>query len=474
MPMTFSARFFPSQSIINQKQTVNVSITDINDTRKDVVVTISSDEVSQEESRILKTFKKQAKIRGFRPGKAPEAHVRKLYAKQISEELKNALMRSAYEKVLDEDELDVYTVVDFPDPGDIQSGQEISLDLTVDVNPQFDLPEYKGIETKVPSTEVADQEIEDTIERIRRQRADFEVVERAAAEGDYVKVSYTGTVDGEPVADMVKDNPRLQAWGAVSEGWEEAGTDEAKQYGVPAVIDALPGMTASDKKSVEQVIADDFAVEALRGKSVQYEVEVHEVRERKLPEIDEEFLKSVRSESLEDFKAQILDELENQKKREADDAKREQILKHLGDAVDFPLPQSAVESETQNAMSRIISQNMQQGVPEEEFEKNKDQIHAGAVQAAQRDVKLQIILNRIAEKEEVKVENEDLSRAVYNMAMQQRQKPEDLAKEFRKDRSRLIQLQRQILFSKTLELLSTESKSSEAPAEEPTAEKAES
>jgi trigger factor len=471
--MTFSARFFRRQLIIKTIQTVNVSITDINDTRKDVVVTISGDEVSQEESRILKSFKKQAKIRGFRPGKAPEAHVRKLYAKQISEELKSALMRSAYEKVLEEDDLDVYTVVDFPEPGDIQSGQEISLDLTVDVNPQFELPEYKGIETKVPSTEVADQEIEDTIERIRRQRADFEVVEREAAEGDYVKVSYTGTLDGEPVADKVKENPRLQAWGAVSEGWEEAGTDQAKQYGVPAVIDALPGMKAGDKKSVEQVIADDFAVEDLRGKTVQYEVEVHEVRERKLPEIDEEFLKSVRSESLEDFKAQIMDELENQKKREADDSKREQILKHLGEAVDFPLPQSAVESETQNAMGRIISQNMQQGVPEEEFEKNKEQIHAGALQAAQRDVKLQIILNRIAEKEEIKVENEDLSRAVYNMAIQQRQKPEDLAKEFRKDRSRLIQLQRQILFSKTLEFLSKESNASEAPAEAP-AEKAES
>lgn len=471
--MTFSARFFPRQLTIKTNEPVNVSITDINDTRKDVVVTIPGDEVSREETRILKSFKKQAKIRGFRPGKAPEAHVRKLYAKQIGEELKNALMRSAYEKVLDEDELDVYTVVEFPDPGDLQPGQEVSLDLTVDVNPQFDLPEYKGIETTIPSTEVADQEIDDTIERIRRQRADFEVVEREAAEGDYVKVSYSGTVDGEQVADKVKENPRLQAWGAVSEGWEEAGTDEAKQYGVPAVIDALPGMKAGDKKSVEQVIADDFAVEDLRGKTVTYEVEVHEVRERKMPEIDEEFLKSVRSESLEDFKAQIMDELENQKKREADDAKREQILSHLGGAVDFPLPQSAVESETQNAMGRIISQNMQQGVPEEDLEKNKDQIHSGAAQAARRDVKLQIILNRIAEKEEFKVENEDLSRAVYNMALQQNQKPEDLAKEFRKDRSRLVQLQRQILFSKTLEFLSTESKASEAPAEAPD-EKAES
>jgi len=437
---------------------VNVSISEINETRKDVVVTLSGDEVTEEEKKILKSFVKQAKIRGFRPGKAPVEHVRKLYNKQIQEELKNAVMRSAYEKVLEHEDLDVYTVVDFPEPAAILANEEVSLDLTVDVNPSFDLPEYKGLETEVPSTDVEDREIEETIDRIRRQRADFEVVEREAAEGDYVKVSYTGTIDGETLAEKVKDLPRMQAWGTVIDGWEEAGTDEARQYGVPAVIDALPGMKAGDRKTVAQELPETFPVEDLRGKSATYELEVGEVRERKLPELDEEFLKSVRAETLEDFKAQILDQLENQKKREVEDAKRNQILDKLGQAVDFPLPQSAVEAETQTAMGRIISQNMQQGVPEEEFEKHKEEIHAGAAKSAERDVKLQIILNRIAKEEKITVENDDLSRAVYNMAIQQRQKPEDLAREFRKDRGRLIQLQRQILFSKTLDLLVGEAK----------------
>jgi trigger factor len=441
---------------------VNVTINDISETRKDVLVTISGDEVAQEESRILKSFIKQAKVPGFRPGKAPEARVRQLYTQQLNEELKNALMRSAYEHVVGHDDIDVYNIVEFPEPGNFLSGQEISIDLTVDVNPQFELPEYKGISTEAPSTDVEDKEIDETIDRIRRQRADFEVVEREAGESDYVKLSYTGTLDGETISEQLKDQPRLQAWGAVKDGWEEAGTEEAKQFGVPAVIDALIGMKAGDTKTVEQVIPDDFAVESFQGKTISYEIEVGEVRERKLPEMDEEFLKSVRAESLEDFKAQILDELEAKKKREAEDAQREQILKYLDEAVDIPLPESAIEAETQNAMGRIINQNMQMGIGEEEFEKNKEAIFAGASQAAQRDVKLQIILNRIAEGEEVKVENEDLSRALYNMAMQQRQKPEDLAKEFSKDRGRLIQLQRQILFSKTLDFLLKESSSGPA------------
>ena len=445
---------------------MNVTINDISETRKDVVVTISGDEVAQEESRILKSFIKQAKVPGFRPGKAPVARVRQLYAKQLKEELRGALMRTAFDEVVGQDGLDVYNVVEFPEPGEFLAGQEISLDLTIDVNPQFELPEYKGIAIEAPATEVDDSEIEETIERIRRQRADFAVVERAAEAKDYVKLTYTGTVDVEPIADQLKDQPRLQAWGSIKDGWEEAGTDEAKEFGVPAVIEAIVGMKAGDTKTVEQTLSDDFAVEELRGKTVSYAIEVAEVRERKLPEIDEEFLKSVRAESLEDFKAQIMDELEARKKREAQDKQRDQILKFLDEGVDIPLPESAVEAETQNAMGRIISQNMQMGVAEEEFEKNKEAIFAGASQAASRDVKLQIVLNRIAQAEKIQIDNEDLTRAVYGMAMQQQRKPEELAKEFRKDRSRLINLQRQILFSKTLDFLLKEANSGSAEKSE--------
>ena len=437
---------------------MNLSINDINETRKDVIVTVSGDEVPEQESRILKSFIKQAKVPGFRPGKAPESRIRQLYNKQINEELRTAVMRSAYEEVMKSGDLNVYSVVEFPEPGAFLAGQEVNIDMTVDVTPAFELPEYKGIETNPPSTDVDDSEIDETIERIRRQRAEFEVVEREAAAGDYVKLSYTGTIDGEPVKDALEDNQNLRAWGEVKDGWEEAGTDEAKTFGVPAVIDAVVGMKAGDKKSVEQVIPEDFAVEALRGKKVAYEVEISEVRERKLPEMNEDFLKGFRAESVEDLKAQIMDDLENRKKQDAQDAQRHQILDYLAEQVDIPLPQSAVEAETQSAVSRMISQNMQMGTTEEELEKHKEEIFAGAGQAAQREVKLQIVLSKIAEKEEIRVENEDLSRAVYSMAMQRRQKPEDLAKELRNDRDQLLQLQRQILFAKTLDLLLKESK----------------
>jgi trigger factor len=251
----------------------------------------------------------------------------------------------------------------------------------------------------------------------------------------------------------------------VTDGWEEAGTAEAKEFGVPAVIDGVVGMKAGDKKTVEQEIADDFAIEALQGKTISYEVEVGEVRERKLPELDEDFLKTVQAETVEDFKAQIMDQLEAQKKQQSTESQRQQILDFLGNAVDFALPESAVEGATQQAMARMISQNMQMGMQEEEFEKHKEEIYAGAAATAARDVKLELILTRIAKEEEITVENEELSRAVYSMAMQNQQKPEDLAKELRKDRNKVVELQRQVLFAKTLDLLLNESKATEGEPE---------
>lgn len=450
---------------------MNVSITDINETRKDVVVTLSGEEVAEEEAKVLKEIKKQARVPGFRPGKAPEKLIRQRFGNDLKEQVKTGLMRKVYNEVVEHDDLNVYGFVQYPEISEYEAGQEISVDMTLDVTPEFEIPEYKGISTHPPSVEVEDGEIEETIDRIRRQRAEFTKVERAAQEGDYVKVSYIGKLDGEPIADKLSEVPRRRAWGTVTDGWEEAGTEEAKEYGVPELIGALVGMSAGERKSVEQVIPEDFEVEELRGKTVIYDLEVGEVRERTLPEVDEAFLESVRAESLEDFKAQVLDQLEEQKKRDAQEARREQVMDHLAAAVEFALPQSAVEGETQNAMQRIVNQNMQQGVAQEDLEKNIQQIQEGAAQMAEREVKLQILLARIAEKEGITVENEDLSRAVYSMAMQRRQRPEDLAKELSKDRSQVMQLQRQVLFGKTLDMILQEAKDDGSGVE---AEKAES
>lgn len=440
---------------------MNVSVTDLTDTRKELVITVSGEEINEEAKRVLQQFRKEARIPGFRPGKAPESLIRSRYRKALTEELNRAMNARVYQEVTEKSDLKVYSVVSFDEPEGYFEGEEIAVDMTVDITPDFELPEYKEVPVEVDALDVGDEEIEEAIANLRMQRANFEVVERPAAKGDYVQVSYEGKVDDQPVKELIGDDQRLAFWASVSKGWEEAGSEQGHQFGVPPVIDGLVGMAAGDEKDVEHTFADDFPVEALRGKTAVYHVTVSEVRERVLPEMDEEFLRAQDVESVEELKDKILTDLENRKRHEIEQQKRDQLIKHLLNSVEFALPESGIEGETQNVMGRIMVENMQRGVPHEEFEKNKEALHAQARSIAVRDVKLQIMLHRIAEKEKIEVSQDDLQRAVYTAAMQSRQSPDDFVKELRKDRGRVMQMQRQILFGKTLDLLAKEAKVTE-------------
>lgn len=433
---------------------MNVSVTDLSTTRKELLVNVTGEEIAAEEQRLIQEFKQHAKLPGFRPGKAPDSIVRLRLRKQLQEELNRQMLQKVYEEAVSKNEsFKVFEVVEFTHQEDFKPGVEANVDLTIDVVPEFELPAYVGLETTRPSTEVTDEEIEQTITNIRRQRADFETVERAAAAGDYAQVSYTATLDGQPLAGQVPDTAAVRAYVGAEKTWEEAGTEEAREFGVPAIVDALVGMAANDEKDVEQTFADDFRVEALRGKTVQYHVTVHEVRERKLPEINEEFLKSVRVESLEELKDQILQQLEGRKKQTALQSQREQILDLLDKAVTFEVPQSGIEREASQVLARVADQNRRQGLRIEDIAESKEALEAEAREVATRDVKLQLVLVRVAQAEKIEVTEEDMSNALYTIANSQRRPIDDIVNELRQDRNRVITLQRQILFSKTLDFL---------------------
>lgn len=434
---------------------VNVTVNDISDTRKTLLVTVSGEEISTHEAEVLKEYTKSARVPGFRAGKAPVHVIRQRYRKNLQEALNQKVAQKVYEEAVNNSGLQVYSVVEFNNNVDYKAGEEVTVDLTVDVTPAFDLPDYKGIAVTPPSTEVEDKEIDEAIERLRRERADFKEVDRAAAEGDYVKVSYKGTIDGKSLAEEFGEERahEMRAYASADNTWEEVGSEEAKEYGIPSLIDALVGHSKGAQFEVSHTYADDFRLEALRGRTVNYSVEVSEVRERILPEIDEEFLKALRMETLEELKGRILDDLEARKKQEAENAKRQQIIQFLSNSVEFPLPESAVEGETQNVMGRIMVENMQRGVAEEEFEKHKTQLHAQSAEIAKRDVKTQIILAKVAKEQEIKVEEQDLQSAVVNAAQRARTPVEEFVRDLQKDRSKVLRLQKQVLLGKTLDFL---------------------
>lgn len=431
---------------------MKVTIEEVNNTRKKLHVTVSAAEIAQEETALVQEFAKSVRLPGFRPGKAPAQMVKAKHKKEIAAELNRKVVSRAYEEARKESKLDVFAVVDV-EGGEFEAGKDADVTLTVDLQPEFELPTYKGLEVQVAPVEVSDKEFEQTKDYILNQRAQYDIVEKAAAKGDYVKLSYTGKVGDELIEAIA---PERKVFGTQTNTWEEAGAEEG--IGVPAIVKGVIGLKAGDKATVTEKFADDHEVEALRGKEGTYELEVHEVREKKLPAFDEEFLKGFGVDSAEKWEERIREDIKRQKDQHSDGQKRQQIIDQLVKTTEVELPQSAIEQERENILRDVVARNQQRGVTEEQLEAEKDKLFAQASEDAVSRVKAQFILGRIADAEKIKVENEDMQRAILSQAMQLRVAPDQLVKELQKDRNLLANLQRNVLLQKTLDSIVAEAK----------------
>ncbi|ADE53750.1 trigger factor [Coraliomargarita akajimensis] len=427
--------------------TVKTDVKEINETRKTIIVSFTADEVAAQETQLVKDYQRQAKIPGFRPGKAPENMVRTRFSKDIASDLKNRIISQAHQEGVNGSDLNIYGIVDLEE-GEITASSDAQIIFTVDIVPEFEVPSYEGLKVQTPSTDATEEEIENMYKQILSQRAEYNVVEKAAEKGDYVKCGYEGKIGDELVAELA---PEAAMYGTQKVTWEEAGAENAP--GVQAIVDGIVGMKAGDEKEVTMDFPEDFRVEALAGKSAVYSVKVEEVREKVMPELTEDFFKSLQVKDEEELRTQITESIANQKQQQNFQAERQQITDQLNAAVELALPESGLKSETDAILRDFMQRNMQQGATQEDFEKQKDSLHEGASEAAVSRLKSRFILGKIAEKEKIKVENEDFSQIIMNQAMQTGQKPEKIVKELQKDQGRINQMRVDILLGKTMDLL---------------------
>ena len=429
---------------------MNVQITDINETRKTLTVTLDKSEVDGEYNAILGDFTKQVSLPGFRPGKAPAAMVAKRFGKELKDEFKQKVIGKAYRDGLDQSKLEVLSLVEIEE-GAIEPGLSAAIKLTVDVRPEFQLPDYNGFTTEIQPPEPTEAEVDTVIEGLRAERADFKVAERAAAKGDYVRFGYEGTLDGQPLTGIVGDKA---IYASAPQTWEEVeGVNEGL---LPGMSTQIAGLKATDKKTVTIAFPADFAaVPALAGKAVSYAIEVQEVRERVLPPMDEEFFKQNRADNLDGLKAQVRANLTMRKEQENRAAQRRQVTDALVAQANFPVPDSLVASERDGVLRQFIEENMRRGVPQEQFEQNKKELHDSATKAAVSRIKVQLMLAKIADAEKLKVDEKDFNTWIMREAMRSGQKPDKLAKDLGKDREQLRAIQQQLIFDKALDFLVT-------------------
>lgn len=443
---TYLGLFSPRKPI--RIYTVNVQITDINETRKTLTVTLDKGEVEGEYTSLIGEYTKQVSLPGFRPGKAPASMVAARFGKEIKDEFKNRVIGKAYRDGLDQSKLEVLSLVDVEE-GAIEPTLSAAIKLTVDIRPTIKLPEYTGIETQIEPTEPTEAEIDGVIEGLRGERADFKVAERPAAKGDYVRFGYTGTLDGKPLDEVVGDK---KIYAAAPQTWEEV--EGANEGLLPGVSKQLTGLKSGDKQSIDVAFPADFsAVPALAGKTVAYAIEVQEIRERVLAPLDEAFYKSHQVDDLDGLKTQIKANLTARKDYANRAAQRRQITETLATRADFPVPESLVNSERDGILRQFIEENLRNGVPQEKLEENKKELYENAGRAAATRVKVQLLLAEIAQAEKLKVDEKDFNNWLMREAMRSGERPDKLAKDLGKDREQVRAVQQQLLFDKALDFL---------------------
>jgi trigger factor len=427
---------------------VNVQLSTVSDSRKNLVVTLDIAEVDTEHQAVLGEYVRQARLPGFRPGKAPATLVIKRFAKEIAEEFKQKVVTKAYRSALEKEKLDVLSVVSV-DEGKIEQGAAAAITVTIDVRPEFTLPEYVGLPTQVAPADPTEAEIDNVIQALRTEGAEFKAAERPAKKGDYVKLAYEGSVDGRKISEIAGDK---QLYAKVPQTWEEV--EGANEGIIPGLGKQISGVSKGDKRDVPVVYPANFQpVPALSGRTAQYALEILEVRERTLPELDASFFKAHRVDDLDGLKGQVRTNLKLQKEQRNRAAQRTQVTQALADRIQFEPPVSLVEAETQGVLRQFIQENMRRGIPAEQFEKDKKELFEGARKAAMNRVKVQLILAKVAEAEKISVTDRDIDLYIRNEAARSNQRPDKIAKDLTKDREALRSVQQSIIFDKSVDFL---------------------
>ena len=424
---------------------MNTNIENINDTRKKITFSFDAKQVAEENDKVVKDFVKSAKIPGFRPGKAPVNMVVKLYAKDIKEQLERSLTGKAIDALNDIKEFDVYAVVDLKNE---EKDGGFRLEFTADIYPEVKLPESLATKVELEKTDATDEEIENAVKFHLNQRAKYNEVDREIKAGDFVRLSYAGKIDGVSVNELA---PEMPLYADQKSTWEEAGNKEAP--GIQGVVQGIVGMKKGEKKTLSHEFPKDVKNDKIAGKTAQYEVEIFDIREKEMPKLDAEFFKSFDVDSEEKFREKIKESIKNEKKSNNEILKRQFAVEQLMEKTDFKLPESAVEDERHSILEEMMMRLLSQGASREDIEKNKESLFDNAGKEAEGRAKMRIFLNRVAKANDLKIDNEDMSRMLWQESMRTHTKPEDLIKQIQKDRARANRLRSDALLQKAINFI---------------------
>src|SRR5438067_492853 len=410
-------------------------------------IELPPEDVRKEWDAIANNYSRNARIPGYRAGKAPRQVIEKKFRKEIQDELTKALVSKSYHEAIAEKQL---RVVSLADVGDVEFGEDRSMRFraTVVTAPEFELPEYKNIPVQLPATAVSEAEVDAAIERLRDQAADFvDAPDRGLARGDFAVLEYAGAIDGIPISEIVPEASKNLHGG--KKFWLHLSPENF----LPKFCEQIIGMKAGDTRSVQVEFPAEFPVTELAGKKADYAVTLNEIKERVLPAVDDAFAAKIMPEkTLADLRHTVEHNLEHEKEHEVERAKEQQIVKFLHERISFDLPPPLLKNETRRALNELVHRNRERGVPDDMLKGKEKELVEGAGSLAAHRLKTNFILSRIAEREKIKVSRQEIDARVREEAARYDISVDKMRKELQ-EHDGLNTLAEQLLLGKTLDFL---------------------
>ena len=366
-----------------------------------LTVTADADEIKGEVKKVLNEFIREAQIPGFRKGKVPVELIRKNFEKELQQETQGACFRAFYPKAVEESKLKVLALEGVTEMK-LNEAEGMEFTALVEVRPEYKLPKYKGLAIEQKEAKVEEAAVEEQLESMRKMFAKYEDGKEgeSVGDGDFVQFDYKGTLDGQPLSEIVPDQKAICEatgfWAQVEEG-----------RFLPEILEALKGMKAGEeKKDVTVKFPKDAAPEPLKGKKASYELKVSMFRKRSLPD-DAGLAEAAKVESVEKLRADIRERLEKQATEAEINRRRDQAIELLLKKADFDVPPSLVQRQAEAYLGQLAQQMQYAGVTNEYIEQNREKILKDAGEHAEKQVRLSYILLDIADAEKIEVDEKD-------------------------------------------------------------------
>jgi trigger factor len=381
-------------------------------------ISVPAEEVEAETGRVLTDVQKRAKLPGFRPGKAPASLIRRQYNAEIRQQVLENLVPKYFNQELEQQDLHI---VGRPDITDVHfhDGEPLRFKAEFEVAPEIELGDYTGIEVPYQDPEVTDEDVTNRIEELRSQKAQFVNVDpRPVEDGDFAVLSLESVsgVEGEPVR---QEEMMLHVGGPDT---------------LPAFTENLRGMTPGEAKEFEVTYPEDYGSERLAGKTVRFTATLKGIRRKDLPELNDEFAQDLGDyRTLDELRDAVRKSLFAQREYEAQQQAKNKIVDRLVEKHDFPVPEVFVERQIVNRVEQSVRSLAAEGVDPGKLKLDWGKIKEAQREKAIREVKASLLLSRVAEREAIQANQDEVDREVERAARQNREPVAAARLRFEKD-----------------------------------------